>query len=253
MKTVTGLLQIAAAAVFAADLSAAVVFDFAAEAPNFRYSGTMILDATNSKTDITSGAHPLFNSNISLITRKEGSDVIVVDHARKTYFQRTPPPEMRGPLSTVGGIGRSKLEGSKVTRTRERFTAENGRELERHLIDATYRIDMDVEGETMKATVDLHIELDVDPAFEQHAFPWGLQYGGKTGFPKVDWAIADRIPNRLPMRQLVRAARQISGGPVITETFTMTVSNVREDEVDARIFFAPAGYRYEEPVFSFGQ
>lgn len=253
MKIVTGLLQIGAAVVLAANVSAAVVFDFAAEAPNFKYGGTMILDGTNSKTDIASGAHPLFNANISLITRKEGSDVIVVDHSRKTYFQRIPPPDMRGPLATVGGIGRSNLDASKVTRTRERFVAENGRELERHVIDANYRIDMDVEGEKMDATIDLHIEVDVDPAFEQHAFPWGLQYGAKTGFTKLDWAIADRIPNRLPMRQLVRASRQIAGGPVITETFTMTISNVREEEVDGRVFFAPAGYRYEEPVFSFGQ
>ena len=251
MRIVTGLLQIAAVVSLAGHARAAVVFDFVAEAPNFQYSGTMVLDGTNSKTDITSGAHPLFNPNISLITRKEGSDVIVVDHSRKTYFQRFPPPEMRGPLSTAGGFGRTTLEASKVNRTRERLAA-NGRELERHVIGANYRIDMEVEGEKMDATIDLHIEVDVDPAFEQHAFPWGLQYAGKTGFTKLDWAIADRIPNRLPMRQLVRASRQIAGGPVITETFTMTISNVREENVSDRLFYAPAGYRYEEPVFSFG-
>jgi hypothetical protein len=242
-------LQIAIAVLIPATAAAGVIFDFTAEAPNFKYGGTMTLDGQKSRADLNSGQHPLFNGHISHITRKEGDEILVVDHSRQSYFQRNPPPEMRGPLATVTGIGRSTLRNSQVTKTREKL----GERLERHVIRADYDVDMEVEGEKLDASVELVIEMDVDPSREQRAFPNGMMFGARTGFKKLDWAIADRIPNRLPLRQVVRASRQIGGGPMITEEFTFLVTNIREEAVDDKTFFAPVGYRYEEPVFSFGQ
>lgn len=250
MRIVTGLLQVAAAALLAADARAGVVFDFAAEAPGYSYSGTMTLEGPNSRLDISAGNHLLFNPAITHITRKEGAEIFVVDHSRRSYFHRLPPPEMRGPLSTTTGIGSSRLVRSHVTRSRSK--PEGGR-IERHLIRAEYSVEMDVDGEKLDAVIHLEVEVDADPGFEQRAFPWGLQYAAKTGFEKLDWALASRIPNRLPVRQVVRASRQIAGGPLMTETITITVSNVREADAGDGIFYPPPGYRYEEPVFRFGQ
>ena len=254
MRSVTGLFRsvcLVVVAAGAASTPAATRFDFTAETPTYSYAGRMTIDGERSRMDLTSGNHPLFNPGITLITRKRGDDVIVVDHSRKTFFQRFPPENMRGPLATAAGIGRAEVASSRVTKSREVLPGPGN--IERHTIRADYTMDMDVEGEKMGATVSLVAEFDIDPAVSQKAHPWGLQYAAKTGFPRIDYAIARRIPGRLPIRQVVTVSRAIEGGPVITEIFTVLVSNVTEEEFDPRGFFAPAGYQYEEPVFSFGQ
>ena len=254
MRNVTGLLRslfVVALAAGASSTPAAVRFDFTAEAPTYSYGGRMTIDGERSRVDMTSGAHPLFNAGITLITRKSGDEIIVVDHARKTFYQRFPPETMRGPLATAAGIGRTELVSSRISRDRETLPGPGN--VERHTIRADYIVDMDVQGEKMQATVSLVAEFDIDPSISQKAYPWGLQYAAKTGFARLDNAIARRIPDRLPIRQVVTASRQIEDGPVISETFTLLVTNVTAEEFDPRGFFAPAGYRYEEPVFSFGQ
>ena len=254
MGYVTGLFRsvcLLVVAAGAASAPAATRFDFTAEAPTYSYTGRVALDGERSRIDMTSGNHPLFNSGITLITRKKGDDIIVVDHSRKTFFQRFPPENMRGPLATAAGIGRSEVVSSSVTKRRELLAGPGN--IERHTIRADYTLNMEVDGEKMGATVSVVAEFDIDPSISQRAHPWGLQHAAKTGFPRIDNAIARRIPDRLPIRQVVTASRTIEGGPVITETFTVLVSNVAEEEFDSRGFFAPAGYQYEEPVFSFGQ
>ncbi len=223
---------------------AAVSFDFTTtvKGNDFQYAGRMYIDGPNSRVDITSGTHPLFNPQRSIITRNDGREIVVLDHQRRTYFVRN-TASMGGHLATARGIGKTN-----ASRPRARVT----RDGERVTVDISYRLNMEVEGERMQATVDLLAEIDPS-GIEQRALPWGLQFAAKTGYADVDELIARRLPARLPMRQVVSVSRRIGDGPMVTESITTTVTNVSEAPVAAELFLAPYGYRYEEPVFSFSR
>lgn len=254
MNAVTRLLR-TGVVLFAACVSvcaqAGVRFDFVADASGYSYAGRMSIEGTKMRVDITSGAHPMFNKNLSFISRNAGTEVLVLDHARRSYFQRQ-VGHIGGPIATARGLGRTRTSRHRVTKTKEAL-ANGGPATERHTIRADYSLLMEVAGEQLDATVWMEAQFDIDPQIKQRAHPWGLQYAAKTGFDKVDDAIAARVPDRLPLRQFVSVSRQIAGGPVITETLTLTATNVVEEEIDDLEFYPPAGYPYEEPVFSFGQ
>jgi hypothetical protein len=202
----------------------------------------MCIDAGESRVDITSGTHPLFNPNHSIITRRGGAEIVVLDHERHTYFVRN-TSDMGGHLAAARGIGKT---------TASHAQARVSRDGEHVRLDVSYRLTMEVEGETMPATVDLQADVE-SSAIEQRALPWGLQFAAKTGFADVDDLIARRLPDRLPKRLFVSVSRRISDGPMVTETITTTVSNINTTTIDRDEFLAPRGYRYEEPVFSFAR
>jgi hypothetical protein len=234
-------------AVFVATLAplaatAGTRFDFSTEVTGYSYSGHMAIDGTRSRVDITEGNHPLFTAGVSIITRGDGKEIVVVEHASRTYFVRQMTTR-GGHLSAARGIGRTTASHPRVRRTRTGDT---------YVVHADYDLQMDVEGEKITGTVELEARFDVDPRFEQRALPWGLQFGMKTGYEDVDRALAARIPDLLPLRQVVTVSRRIADGPMVTESITTTLTNVRSEPMDDNEFLAPEGYRYKEPVFNFG-
>ena len=249
MRIVTALSRFLVVALWTLSAVGGTRFDFVAEAPGYTYKGRMSLDDNRLRIDITEGNHPLFNEKISIISREAGTEVLVIDHGSRTYFQRQ-VGHIGGPLSTARGLGPTKASRSKFSSSREPIS-NGGGATERHILRADYHLDMNVEGEKLQADVTIEATFDIDPKIVQIAHPWGLQYAAKTGFERIDDAIARRIPNRLPLRQAVTITRQIAGGAPITETLIITLSNVREEEVPNGEFYAPDGYPYREPVFSF--
>ncbi len=201
-----------------------------------------MIERDRSRIDITEGNHPLFNPNTSVITREAGAEIILLDHQRKTWSQR-PGKQLGGHLSTTRGLSGIASASNAAVQT--------DRSSNEHRLNATYSIMMEVEGERFPATVELEV-ITVLGSARQLAFPWGLQYAAKTGFEEVDRLLERRLPMRLPLRQTVIASRQLEGGPKVTETITTTLTNVSEGAVEDSIFFPPAGYRYEMPVFEFG-
>lgn len=249
MRIVTTLSRFLVAALWTLSAAAGTRFDFVAEAPGYTYKGRMALDEKRLRIDITEGNHPLFNEKISIISRDAGTEVLVIDHGSKTYFQRQ-VGHIAGPLAMARGLGPTRASGATFTKSREPLH-DGGTATERHILGAEYHLDMEVEGEKLRAEVKIEAVFDIDPEIVQIAHPWGLQYAAKTGFERIDDAMARRIPNRLPLRQIVKVTRQIEGGAAITETLSIFVSNVREEEIPNGEFYAPDGYPYREPVFSF--
>lgn len=218
-------------------------FDFATEVTGYSYSGHMAIDGARSRVDITEGTHPLFNAGFSIITRGGGKEIVVIDHKQKTYFVRQ-MANFGGHLATARGLGRTTASRPRVQRTKPDDST--------YVVHAEYDLQMDVEGEKFGGTVTLDARFEVDPHIEQRALPWGLQFAAKTGFEDIDRALASRIPDRLPLRQVVTVSRRIADGQLVTESITTTVTNVRKEPLTDDDFLAPEGYRYKEPVFSFG-
>lgn len=240
------LLAVFVAVLLPTAASAGIRCDFTTvlTSPSYSYGGVLTIEGDRSRVDLTSGNHPLFNPNTSVITRDGGLDIIVLDHEHKTWHQRT-STVMGGHLSTTRGLG-AIATPSKATIRTERTGDE-------HKLLASYSLAMTVEGENLPAKVELEVVSKFDLNLRQRAFPWGLQYAAKTGFEDIDRVIARRLPDRLPSSQVVTASRQIEGGPVVTETISVTIANATDTPVDDNLFFPPAGYKYQVPVFEFGQ
>ena len=86
MRAVTALSHFGAVLtllVAALPSAAGTRFDFAVEAPGYTYKGKMALDGERLRLDISEGNHPLFNSNISIISREAGTEVLVIDHVSR--------------------------------------------------------------------------------------------------------------------------------------------------------------------------
>lgn len=232
---VAALLPIGAAAAVRAEFSTVLT------SPSYSYGGVLTVDRDRSRIDFTSGNHPLFNENTSVITREGGLDIILIDHSTKTWSQRA-SAGLGGHLSTTRGLGR-ETTASKATVRTERDGSE-------HRLFASYSIVMTIEGERLPATVEMKVVSELEGT-RQQAFPWGMHFGAKTGFEEIDRVIGRRMPLRLPSRQIVTASRQIEGGPVVTETITTTITKPTETQIDDTFFFPPAGYKYQVPVFEF--
>ena len=110
-----------------------------------------------------------------------------------------------------------------------------------YLVHAEYDLQMEVDGDKFTGTVTLDARFEVDPRIEQRALPWGLQFAAKTGFEDIDRALASRIPDRLPLKQVVTVSRRIADGQLITESITTTVTNVHKQEMTDDDFLAPEG------------
>lgn len=210
--------------------------------PSYSYGGKLTIERDRSRVDITDGNHPLFNANTSVITRDAGAEILILDHQRKTWSQR-PGAGLGGHLSTTRGVNMATTASDPEVRTDQ--------SADEHRLYARYTLMTELEGERFPSTVQLEVVSEL-ASLRQKAFPWGLQFAAKSGFEEVDRLIARRMPSRLPLRQVVTATRQIEGGPKVTETITTSLTNVMETDVDDGIFFPPAGYRYEVPVFEFG-
>jgi hypothetical protein len=239
----TRWLALAVAVLFPTLLFAAVKCDFntVLTSPNYSYRGTLVIDGERARLDITEGAHPLFNPNTTIITRVGGKEIVMIDHARKTWYLRH-SDAMGGHLSTTRGIGKSSAGEPRV-----RIDRDDGE----HRLHAEFDVVMEIEGEKMNGRVVLDVVSEL-AGYRQRALPWGLHYAAKTGFEGVDRALARRMPNRIPVKQVVTASRQIEGGPMVTESITTSLANFTDVTVADTEFYPPSGYRYEVPVFEFG-
>ncbi len=234
----------AVAVLFPAALSAAVKCDFNTilTSPNYSYRGTIVFDGERARIDITEGSHPLFNPNTTIITRVGGKEIVMIDHARKTWFLRH-SDAMGGHLSTSRGIGKSSGSEPRVRIERDD---------DEHRLHLEYDLSMEIEGEKLTGRVVMDVVTEFGAGYRQRALPWGLQYAAKTGFDEIDRTLARRLPNRMPVKQVVTASRQLEGGPMVTESITTSLANFTDVTIADTEFYPPGGYRYEVPVFEFG-
>lgn len=242
------------AAVLAHSAAAATTFTF--ECRNngtvpYTFRGRAVVEGTSARYDVTEGSHPLFNPRMTVVSKDRGAVLMIMDHRQKTYFMRT-TDSMTGQLALWKGPGKSRESRHEVLVAREDAPATiAGHDTTKYTVRAGYNLAMEVEGERLKGRVDAvasfwMMEGSLD------ALPYGLHFALKTGFPTIDAEVAKALAGKgIPLREVVSVTRSIADGPTITESFTLEVTEVRNEPAEAAVFAPPPGYVYREPSFGF--
>jgi hypothetical protein len=106
----------------------------------------------------------------------------------------------------------------------------------------------EVHGQHAIVDVEATIELTVDERLPRSRWPGSIL--PRTGYAAVDepLAAADAAITAFPRRMELRVTRRYRGGPPMTASQTITVSEIRETAVDPSRFERPAEYRHQPPV-----
>jgi hypothetical protein len=218
----------------------------------YTFRGRAVVEGANARYDVTEGAHPLFNPQMSVISKDRGSILMVMDHRQKTYFMRT-TDFMSGQLSLWKGPGKTKESRHEVlvSRDGEQVTIA-GHPTTKYTLRAGYNLGMEVEGERLKGRVEAVASFWMMAGSLETALPYGLHFGFKPGFPAIDAEVARALAGKgIPLREVISVTRTIADGPTITESFILEVTEVAEEPVEAAAFAPPPGYVYREPSFGF--
>jgi len=242
------------AAALALPLSAATRFTFEcrnnASVP-YTFRGRAVVEGSSARYEVTEGGHPLFNPQMTVISKDRGAILVIVDHRQKTYFMRT-TDLMSGQLSLWKGPGRTKESKHEVLVARDADGATiAGHATTKYTLRAGYNLSMEVEGERLKGRVEAVASFwMMDGTLE--AIPYGLHFAFKTGFPEIDAQVAKALAGKgIPLREVINVTRTIADGPAVTESFILEVTEVADGPAAAAAFSAPAGYVYREPSFGF--
>lgn len=244
-------------AAFAFPLAAATVFDFVCKTMSsapYEFSGHASIAGDRVRYDVTDGNHPVFNPRVTIITKDRGETLIIIDHRQRTWFMRK-TLYMSGPLSTWKAPGQTGATKPQVVVTKEEDPPETiaGVPTTKYTLDANYGVNMNVEGEKLKATVRTAATLWMMEG-KSDAIPFGFHFALKPGFGNSDDRIAKALRGKgIPLRAVIDVTRTITDGQPVTERFELTVDKVHDEKVADGQFVAPPGYQYREPTFGYAQ
>lgn len=250
--TILGLLLL-----LAVPATAATVYDFVCETKSsapYSFRGHAVVEGKQVRYEVTEGNHPVFNPRISVISKDGGETLLIIDHRLRTWFMRK-TAYMSGPLSTWKAPGQTAASKPRVRLEKIDAPSESvaGRPVTKYAMEIAYSVDMDVEGEKLEATVKASAMLWLGEG-KSDAIPFGFHFALKPGFGSYDDRVARPLRGKgVPLRAVVTVSRAIADGAPVTETFQLTVEDVREQKIGPGEFQAPAGYQYREPMFGYGQ
>jgi len=219
---------------------------------SYSFTTRVSIDGPNARYDVIEGSHPMFNPMITIISRDEGTTLIIVDHKQRTYFIRKTAP-MSGALSTWKAPGVVGDSHAQFEMQPEGTSTIAGREVHGHRAHASYDLALKIEGEALAAHVDAQGTFWTIEG-RNNALPFGVVFAFKSGLPSLDIKIERRLPRiGIPLKQTLSVTRTISGGSPIREDFTATATKVVEEKLEAAVFQAPMGYQFREPTFGYAQ
>jgi len=234
-----------AVAAIAASAHAAVTYNFASVSSGMHettVAGTATTDRGRMRIDITRGDGAVLRDNMIALSIRDGRALRVIDPASRTYYD----VDLEQLLGGVGAMVK-QLKGLVTVRV-ENVTvnaqdAGDGGAIEgfttrRSLIECEYDLILDAFGQ--KSTI--HVATNVESWLTQ-ALPDAAVFqlnGGKSGIDDIDKLIEAQsgAAKGFPLKQITKLrANEISS------VTTMTVSDVRREDVDASRFKTPRGYR----------
>ena len=239
------IVTVFAVAAIAASARAGVTYNFASVSSGMHettVTGTATTDRGRMRIDITRGDGSVLRDHMVALSIREGQALRVLDPSARTYYD----VDLEQLLGGVGAMVK-QLEGLVTVRV-ENVTvnaqdAGDGGTIEgfatrRNLVECEYDLVLDAFGQ--KSTI--HVATNVE-SWLTEALPDAAVFqlsGGKSGIDDIDKLIEAQsgTAKGFPLKQITRLrANEISS------MTTMTVYDVRREEVDASRFRTPRGYR----------
>lgn len=216
--------------------------------------GRAAIEGGKMRMEFAEGDDVMFKDGSVVISSDGGGTLTIIDPREKTYTEiRTEEifSTLGAMMKSMGGMFRLEVENPSVDvrETGDGGTIE-GYETRKYVIDSSYDLSMRVMGMTRRTTVQSQTEAWVTDDIDTEFATFIQQRGLKTGMEDFDRLI-DQQANAMkgfPLKQIIRTTTT-SGDRSDTSTTTMTVSNIREENVPASQFQVPAGYeRVEAPT-----
>lgn len=112
---------------------------------------------------------------------------------------------------------------------------------EKHVLDVSYKVQVDVEGSPVVGQVRARAEIWTAPSLPAFPFRRSVQ----TGFAQVDRRIAEalrEVPGMV-LRHELTVSRTLEDGPTVTETIRTVIDDLRVQEVPESMFATPYASR----------
>jgi len=119
----------------------------------------------------------------------------------------------------------------------------------RHVLQVRYRLQTSISGTSLIGDVDATLTVLAVPTLPR----FGDDPPVHTGLSEVDDPVMKHFASieGLIIAHVITVNRKLEGGPVITESSSITVEELKTIDVDAKVFEVPAGFAHQAPAYGF--
>lgn len=240
----------------AASAVAGVTYDFrmvSSGLQSMTIAGSVASDGPRLRMEVDRGDGMMFKDGSVVLSRDGGKTLLVFHPPSKTYFQLSLEEMTRGAADALKSpLLDVKIDAPKVS---VHDFGDDGKieglPVRKMSMDATVKVNIDAMGQKLTSEIAMHSDNwstdKIDPS-AKNLFQMSNPRTGIEAFDKVMDAQSAAFLGRFPLKQ-VSTVRVKQDGREQVSTTTTTVTNVRQQAVDAARFADPAGYKQvENPI-----
>jgi len=233
-----------------------ITYDFHSDTTGLQQmtiDGSVAAQGPNVRMSVSRGDGMLFKDGSIVLSRDNGKTLEVFDPAGKTYYEIPVSAMMANMAATLQSAG---IKVSFVNPSVRAADAGDGGAIEgfptrKSLVDATIDINIDAMGQTVTSKMSMHSESWTTDKLGTTALNVFQERNLLTGIDALDKLIAAQssaLNGRFPLKQAT-TVHVVANGQDVTTTTTATVSNVKQQPLDASMFAPPQGYsRVDNPL-----
>ncbi len=234
---------------------AGVTYDFRSETVGLQQGvvdGNVVVDGPNVRMSVAHGDGIVFKDGTTLLSRDGGKTIAVYDAVAKTFFEISLDDLTASAADMLKGLPVKIEFANPVVKVQTGGTGRKveGYPAEKSIVDATIDINIAMSGQKMTSKMTMHSENWTTDALTASANIF-QQRSVRTGIDALDSLIAaqtESLKGRFPLKQMA-SVRLTQNGRDVTTTTTTSVTNIKQQALDARAFAPPAGYRRVESPF----
>jgi hypothetical protein len=220
---------------------------------NVTVAGSVAIEGTNMRMDVSSGDELLFKPNSVILSNDGGKTMAVLDGASRSYYE-VQLDQLLGSstaaLKNLGDMVKLSFNNPRVSvRDAGDGEALEGYPTHKFVLDASYDIDIDAMGQKMTTHLTMNTESWTTEQLSSEFTNFLQMRGLRTGVESLDRLIeAQSTVKGFPLKQ-ISTVRMNQGGNDVTMTTTAQVSNIQRKAIDAAQFAMPSGYtKVDDPI-----
>jgi hypothetical protein len=240
-------------------IGAATQFKFVSESTGDplhpRSAGTIRVDGMSYRVD---GDEADLIASASFST-DGGKTVTLLNQQLSTYYQWSKVPSSGAPTSGLYDV--LFLEMTPVVSLKDVLLQEEptdeliaGYPTRKYVLKFAHDVRMTLQGEKLRVIFQSTAEIWTTEKIELSVVPIDLRKI-LTGQSAVDQAVREALSGvkGFPLKRRLAVTRRYEGGAVMVDLLTTTFDEFKTVDLPREALTVPAGYRYQEPVFGFGQ